>query len=567
GIHHATTLPVGGRSWSVLARPSSSYVAKRRTIAPWAVLAGGLGFALLLGGYVAHLSESRVRYRQMFTGNCGIKLLVDPANARIVDANPAAAAYYGYSVEELRGAHLSLVDLQRPEQIAEQLRGAAAGESTDIPGNHRLASGQIRDVEVHCSVVILEQRTLLYCMVQDVTERRRTEEERQRSLSMMAAALDSSADGILVVDNAGRVLVCNRRFFELWNLPPDWINLPTRAQRLSALHRQLVDPERAIQRTEQIRSDPEGSGYEIVELVDGRIFEVYAHPCRNGRSVVGRVWSYRDLTERQRAEKALLRATMRFNMLTEGSLQGVLVHRDLKPLFANAALARMLGFTAVEDVLAMPSLEDFVAPHERQRIREYVARRARGEDVPALYEFEGQRRDGTAIWFANAVSRVDWDGLPATQNTLIDITEQRRAQLELESQRDWLNTLINALPDFIAFKDGEGRWIVANDFARNLLQLRNYDYRGKTDQELGEVATFHAEALRYCVASDTAAWAAACLVRAEEAFPTLDGGVTVFDVLKVPLFNDDGSRKGLVVVGRDVTDRKQAERQAENARR
>ncbi|MDQ1146359.1 two-component system, sporulation sensor kinase E [Bacillus sp. SORGH_AS 510] len=132
-----------------------------------------------------------------------------------------------------------------------------------------------------------------------------------------------------------------------------------------------------------------------------------------------------------------------------------------------------------------------------------------------------------------------------------------------ESREDQkrLSTLINSMVDFVNFKDGEGRWIEANDFGLQLFQLEHVDYRGKKDSELAEYSDFYADALRYCEISDEEAWENGEITRIEEVLPVPDGSTKTFDTIKVPLFNSDGSRQGLVIIGRDITERKKMARE------
>ncbi|MBT2679632.1 PAS domain S-box protein [Bacillus sp. ISL-35] len=129
-----------------------------------------------------------------------------------------------------------------------------------------------------------------------------------------------------------------------------------------------------------------------------------------------------------------------------------------------------------------------------------------------------------------------------------------------------LSTLINSMVDFVNFKDGEGRWIQANDFGLKLFDIENVDYRGKKDSELAEYSNYFSDALRYCEISDEEAWKAGGIIRVEEVLPQPDGSVKTFDTIKVPLFNDDGSRQGLVIIGRDITERKNVETLLEESR-
>ncbi|NVN89304.1 MAG: PAS domain-containing protein [Desulfuromonadales bacterium] len=137
--------------------------------------------------------------------------------------------------------------------------------------------------------------------------------------------------------------------------------------------------------------------------------------------------------------------------------------------------------------------------------------------------------------------------------------ERRRAELALRERGEQLRTLINAMPDIVAFKDGEGRWLEANEFDLKLFQLEQVDYRGKKDSELAEFSPFYRDAFLGCEESDEVAWQARKTSRADETIPRPDGPPMVFDIIKVPMFHPDGRRKGLVIVGRDVTERKLAE--------
>jgi diguanylate cyclase (GGDEF)-like protein/PAS domain S-box-containing protein len=122
-----------------------------------------------------------------------------------------------------------------------------------------------------------------------------------------------------------------------------------------------------------------------------------------------------------------------------------------------------------------------------------------------------------------------------------------------------MRALLNASPDFICFKDGQGRWIAANESGLALFQLGS-DYACKTDEELAEQAPpQYREAFRICSESDERTWLARTTLQEEQVIPGLDGGQRYFDVIKVPLFLEDGSRYGMVVLGRDISDRKQAE--------
>ncbi len=126
------------------------------------------------------LRQSEARHRVMFEKNRAVKLLIDPESSAIVDANPAAADFYGYSKDQL--CHMRITDLNilPSEQLALALKQAVAERKSAFRFQHRLASGAIREVEVYSSPLLLHDRPVLYSIIHDVTERIRAEEEIQR---------------------------------------------------------------------------------------------------------------------------------------------------------------------------------------------------------------------------------------------------------------------------------------------------------------------------------------------------------------------------------------------------
>jgi PAS domain S-box-containing protein len=123
-----------------------------------------------------------------------------------------------------------------------------------------------------------------------------------------------------------------------------------------------------------------------------------------------------------------------------------------------------------------------------------------------------------------------------------------------ENELDLMRVLVNSTNDIFCIKDGEGRWLYANEEDLKLFELDGVDYRGKKDSELASFSEFYYDAFMACEDTDEQAWKNAVTSRSDEKIPLSSGGYRVFDVIKVPLFNDDRSRKNLVVVGRDITE-------------
>ncbi|OIO71397.1 MAG: hypothetical protein AUJ57_07150 [Zetaproteobacteria bacterium CG1_02_53_45] len=123
---------------------------------------------------------SEARFRQMFEGNDSVMLLIDPDSGSIVDANAAASHFYGYTVKQLCRLNISEINILESEEVAAARRQVIHSERSSFIFPHRLANGKVRTVEVHTSPVEVAGRTHLFSIVQDITERKRLEDELMR---------------------------------------------------------------------------------------------------------------------------------------------------------------------------------------------------------------------------------------------------------------------------------------------------------------------------------------------------------------------------------------------------
>ena len=134
----------------------------------------------------------------------------------------------------------------------------------------------------------------------DVTELTEATKSRERLLSLIQATIETTTDGTLVVDRDRKVVLRNRRFLDLWRIPPDLADCQDEASLLGSVRSQLESPDEFIREVEEIYAHPETENTGQIRCSDGRIFERYSVPQRIGEAVVGRVWSFRDVSERER---------------------------------------------------------------------------------------------------------------------------------------------------------------------------------------------------------------------------------------------------------------------------
>jgi PAS domain S-box-containing protein len=153
------------------------------------------------------LWESEERYRSLFTNNHAVMLLIDPADGAIVDANPAATAYYGWTREQLRQKKISQINTLSPQEVQAEMERARREKHNHFIFQHQLADGAIRDVEVFSGPITLQTRPLLYSIIHDITARQQASAILQLRLRLVDFATDHSLEELMqrALDEIGQI--------------------------------------------------------------------------------------------------------------------------------------------------------------------------------------------------------------------------------------------------------------------------------------------------------------------------------------------------------------------------
>ena len=224
-----------------------------------------------------------------------------------ISVNQRYCEITGYSREEI--LKLKVADLTHPEDVPATREFIARIRSGELPEDkmekrYVRPNGDIIWVHLTVSVVRSTNGDPLYLVafIDDITERRQAQHEASRTFSLLRATLESTADGILVVDVNGKILSFNQKMADMWGVAPEIFASGDDDAAINAAVAKLKHPEDFMAKVRDLYDHPEVASYDVLELKDGRTFERYSQPQRIDNVAVGRVWSFRDVTARRRAE-------------------------------------------------------------------------------------------------------------------------------------------------------------------------------------------------------------------------------------------------------------------------
>ena len=340
-------------------------------------------------------------------------LLALAGDGTITMANAAAAKLFGLARTELAGRHhrslLSEGFRGEVEQLFRRLREDPGTQQPprEIYGLH--SNGTEFSAEVAGSLLpqvpIVEGPSgsdtsdaplavaRLLLSVRSTAHRKAADEDLREAMSLLTATLESTADGILVIGTDGQVAGFNDQFLTMWGIPPELLERDSPEPVMQLVVSQLEAPEDFMAKLTDLEADPTAESHDVLDFQDGRTFERYSRPQRVGHSIVGRVWSFRDVTPRRRAQEQAHRAMLDLAAQTEKlrimAFQDPLTGLANRAVFNDALAEAVLGprlktvdvllldlddFKEVNDILGHQAGDDMLVE---------VARRLRGCAVGA----------------------------------------------------------------------------------------------------------------------------------------------------------------------------------------
>ena len=374
--------------------------------------------------------------------------------AQLLEVNETYCRMSGYSAPELLAMQVNDLEVNesaantanRIQKIMEQ--GADRFEST-----HRRKDGSLFEVEVSVLHQAANGRNLV-AFIRDITERKRTEQRLLESETQLRVTLESTADGILAVDNSGKVLRANQRFAELWQIPRPLMEAGDDKALLEFVLAQLADPEAFARKVEELYGS-DAASMDTLAFKDNRVFERYSAPMTQAGVHIGRVWSFRDVTVQRRNAAEILELNADLEQrVTRRTAQLEAANKELEAFAYSVSHDLRAPLRAVDGYTRM--LVDDFASHldaEGRRICATISQSARNmgkliDDLLAFSRIGRTSLEPSTVDMANLVHSIFHEVTNPAERERIDLRIGPLAQTVADPtllRQLWLNLLANAV--------------------------------------------------------------------------------------------------------------------------
>jgi two-component system, cell cycle sensor histidine kinase and response regulator CckA len=387
----------------------------------------------------------------------------------------------------------------------------------------------------------------------DITERKQAEEALRQKTALLEAQLNSSIDGILVVDKEGKKILQNRKTIELWKIPQHIADNDDDQLQIQHVMHMTVHPDPFVEKITHLYNHPDEISRDEVELTDGRVLSRYSAPVlsKDGHNY-GRIWTFSDITERKRAEEKLSALTLRQQAIL-AAVPDIIMEVDNNKIYnwANKAGIDFFG----NDVIGKEASYYFEGDQVTYNV---VQPLFNGKDEIIYIESWQRRKDGEKrllAWWCRVLKDKSGNVTGALSSAR-DITERQWAEEALVKEQFLMKMLMDNVPDHIYFKDKESRFTRMNKAHAERFGLSDpSDAVGKTDFDF--FTKHHAQPAFDDEQKIIKTGLPLLGLEEKETWP--DGRVTWVTTTKMPLRNTEGKIIGTFGISKDITQRKEAE--------
>ncbi|HUW06116.1 MAG TPA: PAS domain S-box protein [Williamwhitmania sp.] len=325
----------------------------------------------------------------------------------------------------------------------------------------------------------------IHGVTRDITQRRGSEENLRNSLALLEAIMQTTDNGILVVDLHGRIVKTNNRFVEMWQISDELIQMANDEKLLNFILNQLTDPNTLVEKVKYLYNHLAEESTDIINFKDGRVFERFSKAMIIGDEPIGRVWTFIDITERKKTEELLQNERTLFRTVIDLIPDAIYVKDvDGKKILANPKEVKLAGMITEQDTIG----KEDNAIYSRE-----VASHSQGEDQLILqtgtpiFEIESTLVDKNGAEHFLLGSKVPLRDMYGNVTGIVginhEITERKRADELLHQSEERYRALVENVGEGIGFVDKNEVFEFANPVAEDIFGVERGGLIGRSIKE------------------------------------------------------------------------------------
>jgi PAS domain S-box-containing protein len=430
-------------------------------------------------------TQKETGFETLFTESHSVMLLIEPETGNILDANPAACSFYGYSRDEMTGMTVFQINTASPEEIRKKMEGGRLREKRRFEFEHRLADGSIRQVEVYNGKIMYHGKPAFFSIIHDITEKKDIEKLLIETKENYQQVIENAPDIIVLIDRKGIIRFVNQRIRDYGDYDPKKIiGVPFSA---------FLPPEEVKAASQAVRRvfKKEQTGHYFstwLTLKNGEKIPVFTRGV-----LVKFAGEYmnltliKDVTQQRKAEEQLRESEKNYRLLFEKAPFAIFIVRPNGIILdANPKLLEIMGSPSVEETKKINVLQ-FPPLVEAGYTRHFYHCLETGETVRFKTKYLSKWGKKLVAESIFVPLKDDRNNVQKVYVILRDITDQYRAEQQLKESEEKYHSIFRTSIDAIAINEFiTGRYLEINDSFKNILGFDSEkEILGKTDVELG----------------------------------------------------------------------------------
>ena len=499
------------------------------------------------------MRESEEKFKALFQNNHAVMLLIDPLNGQIINVNPAACEFYGWSEEELTHKKIFEINIFSNPMVTEEMHEAVAKENKHFEFRHRLANGEIRDVEVYSGPITHQGKTLLFSIIHDITTRKEVIKEKNKLDDRYRTLVEQASDALFIHGLDGKILEINRQASKSLGYSKEEL-----------LQMNIIDIDQDYDRDSSLKI--------LEELKPGDPQTIFGHHKRKDGSIFPvevrlgcTIWEgeklflslNRDISERLKTEEKIrddeLRRGLALDAAQAAAWEINLTNNDIIWDDRFHDLIRMPADFPEGDINNWLGL--ILPEHYERVITEFTAACQPGGPTFDT-EFQAVRLDGQVRWYHVRGNILFEPGKPKRMFGVIqDINKQKKTEEDIQKHQRNLQLFVKHSPAAIAMFDNNMKYLVVSDRfytdyhlkIKNILGMSHYEVFPDLPDNLKAV---HQRCLNGAVEKGD-----------EAPFPRASGKVDWVRWEMRPWYEKSGEVGGVILFSEVMTERKHAQEQ------